>query len=92
MIQLKILNIKMICSFEINNKRVVNPDCTFACLITTSQDDSIYNKSNFDHTLQVFIEGYFTSENWKHHYREQVDTSLGGVKGILVHGIYRVNR
>ncbi|TAL45696.1 MAG: hypothetical protein EPN92_07180 [Chitinophagaceae bacterium] len=58
----------------------------FLCIANNKTDDSVYNQKNFYHDLQIIIEGFFSSENWKYHNREQVDTSIGGVEGRLVHG------
>ena len=62
------------------------PDLNFTCMITTISKDSIINQKRFYRSLQIIIEGYFSSENWKYHQREQVDTIIGKVEGILVHG------
>jgi hypothetical protein len=60
------------------------PDFLYECLVSPS-DDTIDQKK-FNRRLQIFIEGFFSSENWKYFQREQVDTTMGGVEGILVHG------
>jgi len=60
-------------------------DLFFECLIPVTQDSSIINQKEFDRSLQIFIEGFSSSESWKYYQREQVDTTLGGVEGILVH-------
>src|SRR5258705_11453251 len=61
-------------------------DNFYAAMVYTKPDDSVYNEKKFHHYLQIFIEGFFSSENWKYHNREQVDSTVGGVKGKLVHG------
>src|SRR5258706_8966443 len=60
-------------------------DLFFECMIPISQDDSIINQKKFNHGLQIFIEGFSSSESWKYYQREQLDTTIGGVEGILVH-------
>ena len=60
------------------------PDILYECLVSFS-DDSI-NQKKFNRRLQIFIEGFFSNESWKSFQREQVDTTMGGVEGILVHG------
>jgi hypothetical protein len=61
-------------------------DLLFECLIPISPDDSVTSPKKFDRRLQIFIEGFCSSEAWKYHNREQVDTTIGSVEGKLVHG------
>ena len=52
---------------------------------SASRSGDTLDQKKFYRQLQLFVEGFFSSETWKYYNREQVDTTIGGVEGTLVH-------
>ena len=58
---------------------------SLACITLVNPENDI-DESKKNRLLQNYTDGFFSSENWKYFKREQVDTTIAGVKGKLVHG------
>src|SRR5258705_10714645 len=64
---------------------------SLACITLVNPENDI-DESKKNRLLQNYTDGIFSSENWKYFKREQVDATIAGVKGKLVHVLIQQNR